>query len=188
MQTHDERKLVAEIKAGSREAFESFLHAYQDRVYGLVRRAVDVRDAEDVAQEALIQIYRSIGGFQCRSGLSTWVYRVAMNVCLEHRRKKHPEMATFEDDCLERPSSPDDDPSAVAVRSQVRSEIESAIASLPEIHRDVVVLHELQELTYQECAEVLGCPVGTVKSRLSNAFAKLRVVLREYAPESGLAK
>lgn len=124
------------------------------------------------------------GSFAGRSGFSTWVYRVAVNVCLQHRRKRAPEVTPIEDDLSERCIDPDGDPAAVAVRNALKSEVDCAIQALPEIHRDVVVLHELQGLTYAECAQVLGCPVGTVKSRLSHAFGKLRELLKEHASES----
>jgi RNA polymerase sigma-70 factor (ECF subfamily) len=186
MDKHCDRQLVDDIRKGSREAFERFLDVYEDRVYGVVRRSVGPEDAEDVAQEALVQIYQSIGSFQGRSSLSTWVYRVTMNVCLEHRRKHSPEVVPIED-VSELPSG-ECGPEKGAIRTEVRREVESAIAALSEVHRDVVIMHELEQLTYQECAEVLGCPVGTVKSRLSNAFSKLRELLKDYAPEGGLPK
>ncbi len=181
-QTRDERKLVADLRAGSREACEKLLGICEDRVYNLCRRMVGEQDSEDVAQEALIEICRSAAGFRGASSLSTWVYRVAVNVCLEHRRRRRPDVVPIEDGVVDLPSDPSSEPSAVAVRNQVKRDLESAVARLPEIHRDVVVLHEMQGLTYQECAEVLGCPVGTVKSRLNHAFVKLREMLKEHQP------
>jgi RNA polymerase sigma-70 factor (ECF subfamily) len=180
MTEFDERQLAAGVASGEREACERFLDAYESRVYNLCRRMVGDEDAEDVAQDALVEILNSIGGFGGRSKLLTWVHRVAVNVCLEHRRKKRPQFVPIEEDCGETLIDPGDGPAAVAIRNEVRGEVEAAIGSLAEIHRDVVVLHELQGLTYHECAEVLGCPVGTVKSRIANAFVRLRELLRDY--------
>lgn len=182
--TNEEKKLVVQIQTGSREAFERLLDLYESRVYGLVCRMVGSGEAEDVAQEALVEIYRSIGGFRGKSGLGTWVYRVAVNVCLEHRRRRRPETASLDED---QQGVGVNDPCDHLQRSAVRGEVGAAIDALPDIHRDVVVLHELQGLTYQECAEVLGCPVGTVKSRLSHAFGKLRELLKSYASEGEVA-
>jgi RNA polymerase sigma-70 factor (ECF subfamily) len=146
------------------------------------------QDAEDVAQEALIEVCKSIGRFKGNSSLHTWVYRVSTNVCLEHRRRRKPEIISFEDDFAEREVDPNDNPEAAVIRGELKSDINKALQALSEIHRDVVVLHELQGLTYQECAEVLDCPVGTVKSRLSSAFIKLRQLLGEHATESDLVR
>jgi len=183
----DEKRLIAGLNAGEREAFERLLDLYQDKVHGMVRRMVGEPDAEDVAQDALVEVCNSVKSFQGRAKLATWVYRVVMNVCLEHRRKRRLETLPIEDSLLETLAGPEPEPSSAAMRNEDRQTVNAAIDSLPEIHRDVVVLHELQGLTYNECAEVLGCPVGTVKSRLSNAFRALRESLREYASEGGIA-
>ncbi len=184
MTENDERQLAARVASGSREACEWFLDTFEDRVYNLVRRMVAAEDADDVAQDALVEIINSIGGFRGKSSLSTWVYRVATNVCLEHRRKRRPLFVPIEEDCGDRMLvDPGDGPITCALKNEVKGNVDAAVASLAEIHRDVVVLHELQGLTYHECAEVLGCPVGTVKSRLANAFVRLRELLRDYASE-----
>jgi RNA polymerase sigma-70 factor, ECF subfamily len=186
--TYNERKLVIELQSGNREAFEHLLDLFEGKVYGLVYRMVGSQDAEDVAQEALVQICNSIRNFKGRSSLSTWIYRVASNVCLEYRRKRRPESVPLEDNESYPNEEPMNDPLEVAVRMETKSRVEEAVNHLPDIHREVIVLHELRGLTYDECAEVLGCPVGTVKSRLSNALDKLREMLREYVIESEMAK
>ncbi len=182
----DERKLIREVQSGSLEAFEQLLDLYEDRVFNLACRMVGKADAEDAAQDALIEIYKSIAGFRGRSSLSTWIYRVTANVCLQHRRRRRPEVSPMEPDLADCQADPGGDPVGIAVKSEVASQVDAAIWALGDTHRDVVVLHELQGLTYRECAAVLGCPVGTVKSRLFNAFGKLRELLREYASEGGL--
>jgi RNA polymerase sigma-70 factor (ECF subfamily) len=178
----DERQLVAQLQSGSRDAFARSLGIFQDSVYNLAYRLVGSQDAEDVAQDALVEICNSIKSFQGKSSLKTWIYRVTMNVCLEHRRRHRPLFVPIDDNLLEEPST-SHDPSAEAIRSEIKNEVDTAIGQLTDSHREVVILHELHGLTYKECAEVLGCPVGTVKSRLSNAFVKLRQVLQGYAPE-----
>lgn len=179
--------MIAEARSGSREALEKLLDAYEDKVFALARRMVGPVDAEDVAQDALVQICRSIGGFRGKASLSTWIYRVTVNVCLQHRRGRDPGVAAVEDDVLERQADPNADPAEAAVRNQLKSRVGAAVDALPEVYRDVVTLHELMGLTYRECAAVLECPVGTVKSRLSNAFSKLREALRDAASEGEVA-
>lgn len=181
----NEPKLLSDLRSGRREAFEELLDLYEARVYNLARRTVGQQDAEDVAQEALIEICRSIGSFRGESGLSTWVYRVAMNVCLQHRRRRGAETVPLDETLRE--ADPKGDPSEAAARRQTSADVDKAVQTLPELYRDVVVLHEMHGLTYTECAAALGCPVGTVKSRLSEAFRKLRGLLRDYASEGGVA-
>lgn len=183
----NERKLVAELKAGNREAFERLLDLYEDKVYNLVHRMVGAADAEDVAQDALIEICKAVVSFRGDSSLGTWVHRVAVNVCLEHRRRRRPESVPLEAEILEREPDPLPDLAETVMRGEIKGSVNAAIDSLPDLHRDVVVLHELQGLTYAECAEALGCPVGTVKSRLSNAFVKLRELLQASAVEGEVA-
>lgn len=177
--SRDERKLVIELRAGSRKAFEELLDAYQDKVYGLAHHMVGPADAEDVAQDALIEICRSVGGFRGDSSLSTWIHRVAVNVCLEHRRKRQPITVELDDELADATTDAHADPSKAAELSEVKGSVDDAISGLSDVHRDVVVLHELQGLTYAECAKALGVPIGTVKSRLSNAFVKLRELLKD---------
>ena len=181
----DERKLVTELKAGNREAFERLLDLYEDKVYGLVHGMVGAVDADDIAQDALIEICKAVVSFRGDSSLATWVHRVAVNVCLEHRRKRHPLFVPFEDELAE--PDPQAGPSEALERGEVKGSVDAAIGSLSDLHRDVVILHELQGLTYAECAKALGCPVGTVKSRLSNAFVKLRELLQSCTVEGEVA-
>ena len=182
----DERKLVAQLRAGSREAFEKLLDLHEDRVFNLVHRMVGEADADDVAQDALVEICKSVAGFRGDSSLATWVHRVAANVCLEHRRKRKVLFVPLEEHA-ECEADPQADPSSRLEASEVKGNVDAALGKLSEAHRDVVILHELHGMTYSECAKALGCPVGTVKSRLSNAFGKLRELLRGCAAEGEVA-
>jgi len=182
---YDEKRIVRRIQEGDRRAFEMLLDQYETRVYRLVLRYVpSVADAEDITQEIFLGIYRNICGFRGESSLSTWIYRVAMNHCLEHRRKKRAECMPYEEERLLPASDWRSDPVQVTTRRELSTELEKALEKLSPLHRDVVLLHEMQGLTYQECAKVLGVPVGTVKSRLSNAFSRLRELLGGYVCEA----
>jgi len=142
-------------------------------------------EAEDTAQDIFVEVYRSLPGFNGRSRLDTWVHRIAVNVCLQRRRKKRLPTVELEDGLQEldgfAPCSNGFDPLAEAVRGEMRDDVGAAVEALPEGQREVVLLHGMQGLSYAEVAEALGCPVGTVKSRLSAAFKRLRLALAAYA-------
>jgi RNA polymerase sigma-70 factor (ECF subfamily) len=181
---YDENRVLRRIKEGDRSAFEELVDQYQTRIYRLaLRYAGSVQDAEDLTQEVFIGIYRNIGGFRGKSSLSTWIYRVAVNHCLEHRRRKRPEQVPYDENLGLASTSWRDDPSQAATKVELSAEVDRAIEKLSPIHRDVILLHELHGLTYGECAEALGLPIGTVKSRLSNAFTRLRQLLGGYLCE-----
>ena len=184
MTTRDERQLVLRIQAGSREAFEELLDAYETRVYRLALRLTDsISDAEDVTQEIFLAVYKSLGNFRGNSALGTWIYRVAMNHCLEFRRKRRLDTLPLDEEIALVSQDWRHDPVQSADKRELSAKVEAAINCLSPLHRDVIVLHELQGLTYQEVAAALDVPVGTVKSRLSNAFRRLRDLLGGYVHE-----
>ena len=176
----DEGRLVRRIQDGDRRAFEEFVDSYGSRVHALVRRNVEnTSDGEDVTQEIFVDLFRSIGSFRGESALGTWVYRVAMNHCLKFRQRARPACVPY-DEALDAEEDWRADPLRSAARMELSDQVRVALDGLSELHRDVVILHELHGLTYQEVAAVLDVPVGTVKSRLSNAFRRLRVSLGGY--------
>ena len=176
----DDKRLAKRIQTGERRAFEEFLDAYGGRVHRLARRyAATEADAEDLTQEIFLDLYRCIGSFRGESQLGTWVYRVAVNHCLKHRARTRPEPLLLEDS-LRAAEGGEGDPARCAQRRELSDQVRSALDDLSPLHRDVIVLHELQGLTYAECAAALDVPIGTVKSRLSNAFVRLRQTLGGY--------
>jgi RNA polymerase sigma-70 factor (ECF subfamily) len=182
----DERRLVRRIQEGDQRAFAQLLDLYEARIYRLALRFVGSEsDAEDVTQEIFVGIYRNIGGFRGASSLSTWIYRVAVNHCLEFRRKRKRDSVPYDEEIRLASADWRDDPVQVTTKRELTGTVEKALQQLSPIHRDVVILHEMQGLTYQECADALQVPVGTVKSRLSNAFSRLREILRGSACEDG---
>jgi RNA polymerase sigma-70 factor, ECF subfamily len=175
----DDSGLVRRIQQGDRQAFGELLDRYEARVYRLALSYTgSVADAEDVTQEVFLGIHRNLGQFRGRAALSTWIYRVAVNHCLEFRRKRRLPSVSL-DEGAEIPSVRwEDDPVQVATKVSLKEEVARAMAGLTDVQREVVEMHELHGLTYSECADVLGIPVGTVKSRLANAFVRLRETLR----------
>ena len=180
-------QLAQRIASGERKAFEEFLDGYGARVHRLVRRHVPHQaDAEDVTQQIFCDLHAGMANFRGESSLATWVYRVALNHCLRHNERARTAQARHSEDVPETEiSDTDADPAKHAARRELRHHVHQALDELSPQHRDVVVLHELHGLTYGECAEVLGVPVGTVKSRLSNAFRRLRTQLGSYVLGEG---
>lgn len=195
----DEAKWARSIASGDRAAFERLVDAFGPRVHRLARRyASGECDAEDLTQEIFMSLFQSAGSFRGHSQLSTWVYRVALNHCLRHHDKaqRQPERAsgaatTPTSTCVtpaagaqgsepEQAEDRESDPARQAARREMREQVRLSLGELSDGHRDVIVLHEMHGLTYSECAQVLGIPLGTVKSRLSNAFRHLRRHLAPY--------
>jgi RNA polymerase sigma-70 factor (ECF subfamily) len=160
---------------------ERLLAAYSKKVVNLAYRMTGRReDAEDLAQAALVEILKSVAGFGGRSRFSTWAYRVALNVIgQELRKRRMDEVPLLERESIADPL-PASDPVIHTERAELHDRVNEALQKLPTEQREVVLLHVLHQLTHTETAAALGCPVGTVKSRLSGAFRKLRALLGEY--------
>jgi RNA polymerase sigma-70 factor (ECF subfamily) len=182
-----ERELVRRIVSGDRDAFARLLDAYETRVYRLALRLTGaVPDAEDVTQEIFLAVYRSLPKYRGDAALGTWIYRVAMNHCMEFRRRRRLDTVPYDAELTVTSTDWREDPQASAVRAETSARIGAALDLLSPLHRDVVIMHELHGLTYQEVAQALDLPVGTVKSRLSNAFRRLRELLGAAAYEGTL--
>ncbi|MES2458939.1 MAG: sigma-70 family RNA polymerase sigma factor [Armatimonadota bacterium] len=171
--------MITRMQAGSAAAFAEFVDAYGRRVQSLARRYTrTTADAEDLTQDIFVDICRGIRQFRGESSLGTWVYRVALNHCLKAQGRSRPE--TVELEAESGTPSEEGNPQRHLARRELADKVDDALFDLTSGHRDVVILHELHGLTYAECAAILGIPVGTVKSRLSNAFGRLRTRLSDY--------
>ena len=182
---HD-RQLAQQITAGNPKAFAAFVDTYGPRLHRLACRYAPCKaDAEDLTQEIFISLYRSMASFRGNSSLSTWSYRIALNHCLKHAAQVHPATVPF-DEALVGPESDERGPVRQTARRELADNIHSALDNLSPDHREIVILHELHEMTYAECAAILQIPLGTVKSRLSHAFRRLRVSLSDYVLSDAL--
>ncbi|MER3495795.1 MAG: hypothetical protein C4320_02620 [Armatimonadota bacterium] len=168
------------------EAFGLVVDAYQSRVFGFVRRMVPTgEDAEDVTQEVFLKAYRSFPNFDGRSSLRTWLFRIAHNLCIDRarRRGRTPDPLPLDDTLGDGGYDPQDfgpSPEAIAVTSELRAALESAISEMSEKLRSVLLLHDREEMDYDEISQTLGVPLGTVKSRLFLARKELQRRLKEY--------
>ena len=167
------------MQTGDAEAFAQFVDSYGAHIHHLARRYTrTAMDAEDLTQDIFVALCSGIGQFRGDSALGTWVYRVALNHCLKAQGRTRPESMELEEESVLQ--TEEGNPQRHLARRELADKIDDALSTLTPGHRDVVILHELHGLTYAECATVLQIPVGTVKSRLSNAFGRLRLRLRDY--------
>ncbi|MEQ1507596.1 MAG: sigma-70 family RNA polymerase sigma factor [Myxococcota bacterium] len=187
-------ELVRRFKEGDRSAFGEIVRRYKDRVFTLCVRWMGDREiAEDVAQDVFLALFRSLGGFRGDAQLSTWVYRVVINHCknrrLYRRRRHHESHEPLEgeptDDGPTRQLAHDGPGTDAPLHADEASAVlQAALDQLDEEQRQIIVLREVQDLSYEEIADLLELPRGTVKSRLHRARAELAVVLgRRYNKE-----
>ncbi len=180
---------VRASQAGDREAFDYLIEKYKDVVYAVAYRfARDPDLAMDLAQDTFIRAYKGIKSFKGRSSFSTWLYRIAMNTCIDFTRKHSRSVASqaVPEEVAEYADSepitrkPTRGPSKQVLTKELGEQIQDAIEALPEYHKSVFVLYEIEGMSYKEIADVVGCSIGTVMSRLHYARKKLRVMLEPY--------
>lgn len=180
-QVASEVVFVAELQAGSEEAFAYLLGVYQNPVYGLISHIVEDRsDAADILQEVFVKVFRKIGQFRGESSLKTWIYRIAVHEASNQRRswlrRLRREPVSLDEDAKE-PSTPQsrgDTPYQALEQAERRELVQRALSSLAQPYRAVVVLREIEGLSYEEIAQVLGVAEGTIKSRLMRGRELLR--------------
>jgi len=174
-----ESDLVARCRKGDLGAFEELYRRHAGRLYGLACRMVgNPADGEDLLQEIFLQAHRKLAGFKGESTLATWLYRLAMNICLDHLRSKSARMrqATDSFDADEGPEPPvAPDETALVVN---RIDLERAVARLPEGCRAAFLLHDVEGLEHLEVAAILNIAEGTSKSQVHKARRRLRALLR----------
>ncbi|HEV8339154.1 MAG TPA: sigma-70 family RNA polymerase sigma factor [bacterium] len=178
-----EAALIARSQGGDLQAFDRLVAAHEDRIYHAAYRITgNADDARDAAQEAFLKAFRALPRYRHESAFSTWLHRIAVNASLDLvRRRPHVPPLPLEDVAL--PASVGN-PEPEAERSDLQRRVHQALGRLPHDHRVIIVLRDLQGLAYEEVAEVLRIPIGTVRSRLSRAREALRVLLIDLAPGS----
>ncbi|MEZ4360313.1 MAG: sigma-70 family RNA polymerase sigma factor [Kofleriaceae bacterium] len=177
----NDRELVSAAQRGDREAFRALFERYQRRAYGLaygVLRNSD--DAMDVVQDAFIKAHRYLDKFEGTSSFFTWLYRIVMNLAIDHIRKRQRRQAVdFTDATVSEQTQVSEEsllprilggnPGRALQDKEIRARIELALTELSENHRAVLVMREVEGLSYEEMAEVMGCSKGTIMSRLFHA-------------------
>ena len=185
-----ELDLVKQCQAGQTEAFDQLVNRYRSRVFAMIYNMVhNEQDAWDLAQDSFVKAWKSIKRFRGQSSFYTWLYRIVMNVTIDHVRKKQikgagtefndeVKLGEIEPAARTAPKS-EPLPHRQMERSEIRARIDAAIAQLTPEHRAVILMKETEDMQYHEIAEALGCSIGTVMSRLFYARKQLQNLLRD---------
>jgi len=172
----EEVALVASARRGDERALATIYRRYRPRVFSVIARMLGVPEAEEVTQEVFLRAFRGLDRFRAEAQLSTWLYRIAVNAALTERGRRGVERNRIapaaEAELLPAPPGVEGDPA-------LRARLESALAALPPGYRAVIVLHDIEGLEHEEIGRVLGCRVGTSKSQLHKARAKMRELLAQ---------
>lgn len=171
-----DRDLVDACLNGRAEAFDVIVGRYQRQVYQVCYRFVGSQeDASDLAQDTFIRAYRGLRKFKGQSALTTWLYRIAVNVCLNRLGVKAPRFESV--DAIERADRTAEPPDAALLRHERAEEVRAAIARLPKKQRATLILRMYHELTHEEIAGILGSSVGAVKANFFHALANLKKLM-----------
>ena len=172
-----DKQLVARVQKGDKGAFDLLVIKYQYKVHAIIFRYVkDIDEVNDVMQEAFIKAYRALEGFRGESAFYTWLYRIAVNTAKNYliaRNRRPPAFDINVDDSDYSEENKQlhnvDSPENILYRDELQSVINAAIKNLPEDLRTALILREFEDLSYEEIADIMDCPVGTVRSRIFRA-------------------
>lgn len=185
-----DRQLVEKARQGDKRAFGLLVEKYQRRLYRLLSRMVrDPEEVEDIAQETFIKAYRALPNFRGDAAFYTWLYRIGVNTAKNYLATRKKAMPTISDQALDDDDEPDErlvaqdiaTPESELHSKQIAIAVNQAVEALPEELRSAITLREMEGLSYEEIAELMDCPIGTVRSRIFRAreaiAAKLRPML-----------
>ena len=177
----DDSQDIAATLAGDTSAFDVLVNKYQDRLYNALLRVLgSAEDARDVSQEAFAQAFLKLNTFQGSAAFYTWLYRIAFNRAMTHRRRARPTLSVEqvrEQSGLE-PLDGQGEPDRPLSRQERAGQVKRALDSLSEEHRRVLVLREIEDCSYEAISEILELPIGTVRSRLFRARLEMREQLK----------
>ena len=185
-----DHELVARSQAGDMRSFNELVMRHRHRIFAMIRQMTDHEaDAWDLTQDVFVKAWQALAGFEAKAQFSTWLYRIAHNAVYDwNRKRKHEWAGELRDEILEKEQI---DPAAMAIpqvsvspddkmaSDELRVKIETALSKISPEHREVVVLKDVQGLSYKEIASVLGCTIGTVMSRLFYARQTLQTLLKD---------
>lgn len=180
--------LVQRCREGDLDAFDQIVEAYDQKVFNLTYRMTgDYADASDLSQEVFIRVYRSLHNFRGESSFSTWLYRIATNVCLDEIRRRNRKTVVplnqriyLDDEQFRDIPDWSNLPEAVVQSKEIQEEIQRMINSLRPEYRLVIILRDIQGYSYEEIGKIIGCSLGTVKSRINRARKSLKKKIIEY--------
>ncbi|GAB2513707.1 RNA polymerase sigma factor RpoE [Lysobacter humi (ex Lee et al. 2017)] len=189
-----DRELVERVQRGDSSAFDALVRKYQHRVIGLVGRYVhDWSECQDVAQEVFMRAYRALGNFRGDAQFSTWLHRIAVNTAKNHLVAQHRRPPTDDIDVMDAEQfdmslrlRDTDTPEHELLRQEVETTVMTAVNRLPEELRVAITLREVEGLSYDEIAERMGCPIGTVRSRIFRARDAIDALLKPLLDTDGI--
>ena len=178
--TWTDEELVARSRSGDMDSFNQLILRWERPIYALAYRVIgQEEDARDVAQETFLRAFRALPGFKGQAKFSSWIYRIALNLCRDWiRRKKRTPVSQVPEDVdlseLAAEQGPVESVEELVARRELSAVVEEAMAFLPEEQRTAVILKEYHGMTFQEIADLQGCPLSTVKTRLYQGLSVLR--------------
>lgn len=181
---NNEEKLIKKCQKGDIDAFETLISSYEKIAYNIALKMLKNReDAMDISQEAFIKVYKSIDKFNFKSSFSTWLYRIVVNTCIDHLKKKKKVYSI--DSTVETQNGeihteiPDttNNPEQLMEKKLTKELVHRSINELSETHKVVIVLRDIQGFSYEEISQIIGCSQGTVKSRISRARSALKKII-----------
>ena len=181
----DEFSIIDRFKGGDQSAFEELVLKHQDRIYNLCRHILgSAHDAEDAAQDTFIKAFQNLKNFRPEASFYTWLYRIAVNTCLDYKKRPFFESLFKSSDkgeefMVERPSD-EPSPDRLYESKQIGHALRVSLRQLSEKLRTALILKEIEGLSYEEIAEVLDISIGTVKSRISRAREELKGLMKNY--------
>ena len=194
MTREEEAKIIRAVLDGNTNAFEDLVLEYQDRVYHIALKMTSSQeDAFDLSQETFLKAYRTLGSFRGESGFGSWLYRMCANLCIDFLRKRKRRgqeqiLSLDETDEVGRPRELPDlryEPQRELERKEQRVRVREGLRRLPEEQRLILILRDVEGLSYQEISETLSIELGTVKSRIYRARARLAALLASDGNYSG---
>ncbi len=187
-----DRLLVERARGGDHRAFRTLFDKYHKRAFSVAYGVLKSRpDALDVVQEGFVKVHKHLDSFEGTSSFYTWLYRIVMNLAIDSLRRRKTSRPVEYDDAIRRDGENagddtivarmlDSNPRKAAIRRELVAKIDAALAELPDYHREVIILREIDGMSYEEMAEVLQVPKGTIMSRLFHARKKMQAALAEY--------
>jgi RNA polymerase sigma-70 factor (ECF subfamily) len=186
--TWTDEELVARSRTGDMDSFNQLILRWERPIYALAYRVIgQEEDARDVAQETFLRAFRALPGFKGQAKFSSWIYRIALNLCRDWiRRKRRTPVSPLPDDVdiseLAAEQGPSESVEDLVARRELSAVVEEAMTLLPEEQRTAVILKEYHGMTFQEIADLQGCPLSTVKTRLYQGLSVLRKHLKDRIP------
>ncbi len=183
----EDRELIQRFKDGDKSSFEKLVKKYEAKVFNTIYSLIgDSMEADDIAQEVFMKVYQRLEGFNFESKFTTWLYRITVNTSLDHMRKRKTKVVSLDSEDGKRIKELlylSIDPSEALERRELQEMIQMLLNSISPKYRTVLVLKEIEGLSYKEISKAIGCSIGTVESRLFRARAELRRRLEPYYEE-----